>query len=133
MSGNVIVIFPIDSAIGITGIMSKRETSATKTLSKDEQGMLIKVGNVLSDSYLSSLAQFFEMNMQREDSRFISTFGGSVIDFILLKIDSDEDRMGLLIRTDFDIEATDIKGEFVLLLTSEKIQNVINKIRENSE
>jgi len=129
MTGTVIIIFPIECALALSSVLQGKPKSASTTLSEDDKGALGNMGNILSESYLNSLDQLLDMGMKREQSKIVSTFGECVIDLIMLTIDQDT-KSGLLIKTNFDIEESDIKGQFVLLLTTKKIEDVLVKIRE---
>lgn len=129
MSGTIIIIFPIDCALALSSVLQGKPKTASSTLSEEDKGVLGNMGNILSESYLASLDQLLEMGMKRGESKIVSTFGESVIDLIMLSID-EESKSGLLIKTNFDIEETDIEGQFVLLLATKKIDDVLAKIRE---
>lgn len=128
MSGTILIIYPISSALALASVLLKKESEPSKTLSDSDKGALIKMGNILCDSYLGSLGEFLEMNLTREDSKIVSTFGESVVDLVMLSIDP-ESKQGLLIKTGFDIQESNISGEFVLLLSSKKIDAVLKKVK----
>ena len=131
LSGSIVLIFPIEAALSLASAMQKTQVGSSNILSEEDQQVLRNMGNIVCDPYLTSLSQFLEMKMGREDSKVVSTFGESIIDLIMLTIDKDAES-GLLIKTGFDIEKSDIKGEFVLLLTMKKVDQVLNKIKEKS-
>ena len=51
------------------------------------------------------------------------------MDFILLNVDA-EAKQALVIKTEFNVEESDVKGEFVLLLTTKQIDSLMMKIKE---
>jgi chemotaxis protein CheC len=127
MNGTVIVIFPIESAVGLSSILQQK-TESSKTLSDEDKVALQSMGNLLSDSYLNALSDFLDMSVKREESKIVSTFGESVSDLILLSIDQ-ESTHGFLIKTNFSIENSSVNGDFVLLLTAKKIDIILEKIK----
>lgn len=128
MSGTIITMFLKESALALASAMQRRKCDPSGTLNENDQVALKKMGNILADSYLKSLGEFLGMGLKCEGSKIISTFGESIIDFIMLSIEP-ESKQGLLIKTGFDIPTSDIKGEFILLLTMKKIDDVIKKIK----
>lgn len=130
MSGNIVVVLPMESALELASVVEKVQVTQKRTLSKTDQEILRKIGDILSDSYLASLAQFFEMNIERESSRVIPTFGESVVDFIMLSINKEEKDIGLYLKTNFTIKDTDIKGEFLLLLTTKETIKIVKALQE---
>lgn len=128
MGGTIIIMFPIESALALSSILQKKEVSST-ALSQGDQEALRKMGNILSDSYLDALSEFLDISLQRMESKIVSTFGESIMDLILLSIDEDCSH-GLLIKTNFSVEKSTIQGDFILLLATKKMDNVLKKIKE---
>jgi len=120
---------PIRSALLLSAALQKKDSDSSHTLAQADKEVLANMGNLLSDSYLNSIAEFLDLHMNRENSRIVSTFGESIIDLILLSVHENSSH-GLLIKTDFKIEQTEIGGKFVLLLTTTNIDTVLNKIKE---
>lgn len=127
--GTVMIMFAIESAIQLSNILKGTPDRTEQTLSGEDQAALRNMGNVVSDSYLNALAEFLDMSMQRSESKIVSTFGENVVDLIMLSIDQ-ESNHGLLIKTDFNVEGSDIAGKFILLITTNKIDNIRQKIKE---
>jgi chemotaxis protein CheC len=132
MTGTMTIILPIDAALGLASILQRKNKSVSKILAPPDQKALKEMGDILFKSYLGSLCSFLDMDMLYEESKIVSTFGESVVDFIMLKTEEDS-KNGLMIKTDFSVAETDVAGKFVLLLTVKKMDKVLKKIKEKIE
>lgn len=126
MEGNIITILPLDSAIDITNTFLKEDKKPEDGLSEYDKALLQKVGVAIYASYLTSLAKFFGKKITFEPPNVISTFGSSIHDFLTLNMDNSENL--LLIKLGFSIEETNIKGDFLLLLSSESLIPLLSNI-----
>lgn len=127
MSGNIMMIMPIASAIDITNTFLYENKTSNDGLSDKEKQLLQRVGTAIYSSYLTSIAKFFEKKITFEPPNVISTFGSSINDFLLLQMNSSEKL--LVIKLGFDIEGSTIKGDFILLFSSESLTPLLINIR----
>lgn len=132
MPGSMVLIFSIDSALGLASTMQRTQVGSSRILSQEDQQTLRSIGNVVCGMYLTSLSQFLNMKMEIGDSKLISTFGESITDLIMLTTYKQAEK-GLLIKTDLDVEKSDIKAEFVLLLSLKNKDQIIEKIKQRNE
>lgn len=128
MSGNIMMIMPIASAIDITNTFLSENKTSNDGLSDKEKQLLQRVGTAIYSSYLTSIAKFFEKKITFEPPNVISTFGSSINDFLLLQMNSSEKL--LVIKLGFDIEGSTIKGDFILLFSSESLTPLLINIRQ---
>lgn len=128
MEGNIITILPIDSALDITNTFLMEDKKADEGLSEQDKKLLQRVGTAIYASYLTSLAKFFEKKITFEPPNVISTFGSSIQDFLILNM-GNTDKL-LLIKLGFNIEQTTIKGDFLLLFSSDSLTPLLASIRK---
>ena len=127
MEGNIITIISIDAAVNITNTFLKEDKKVEDGLSEQDKKLLQKVGTAIYASYLTSLAKFFEKKITFEPPNVISTFGSSIHEFLILNQEG-TDKL-LLIKLGFDIEETTIKGDFLLLFSSQSLLPLLANIR----
>lgn len=125
MEGNIMTLMPIDSAIKMARAFLNQDISA-KNLSEKDKLLLQKVGTAIYSSYLTSLAKFFEKNITFSPPSVISTHGNSIHEFLLLHLGETE-RI-IVIKLGFDIEDTDINGDFMLLFTYNSLLPLLSNI-----
>lgn len=128
MEGNIITIIPIESALSITNTFLLEDKKSDEGLSEQDKKLLQRVGTAIYASYLTSLAKFFETKITFEPPNVISTFGSSIQDFLVLNM-GNTDKL-LLIKLGFNIEETEIKGDFLLLFSSESLAPLLSSIRK---
>jgi chemotaxis protein CheC len=125
MQGNILTLMPIDSALSITRAFLSKDINAKNIDEKDKQ-LLQKIGTAIYSSYLTSLAKFFEKKVTFAPPSVVSTYGSSIHEFLLLHLGSDEKI--LVIKLGFDIDKTEIKGDFLLLFTYESLTPLLSNI-----
>jgi len=131
LSGTQLIIFLKKSALALTDLIQKRKTSAEK-ISKEDQMVLEKIGNILADSNLSAISELFQITVMHEKSRMISAFGESIIDFILYGIGEDT-KTALVLKTHFSVIKAKIEGEFILLLELKSVDQLIKVIEKKTK
>ena len=105
MEGNIVMLMPISAAMDITKTFIPEESYDKNKLSEQDKALLKKVGVAVYSSYLTSLARFFEKKIIFAPPNVISTFGESILDFVLLNVSGAEDV--LVIKLGFDIERSE--------------------------
>jgi len=125
--GNMVVVFSKESALLFNDLLHKRELGTTKKLGEKDQKAFIKAGDILLRSYLDTLAKFLGLGTVHVPPRFISTFGESMVDFVLLGINKKIEQT-LLLKTNINIDLK-VGGDFVLLLAIESINTFLDLIQ----
>ncbi|HIE34527.1 MAG TPA: hypothetical protein EYP86_05250 [Candidatus Altiarchaeales archaeon] len=126
--GTIVVVFPIKSALMFVDLVNKREFGTTNALSIKDRDTIREIGDILSKSYLQTFAEFLNINAEHTTPRIVSAFGESLPDFVLLNI---QEKHALLLKTEFNIPTAEkINGNFVLLLTSESIEKLLDALKE---
>jgi chemotaxis protein CheC len=129
MNGNIIMLLPLGCAMKLVREINSDNTEEIKdSLKEKDVTVLKKLGSVLYSAYLSALANFFEQNIIFQTPSIVSTFGDSIIDFILLQVGEQE--KVLLITINFTVEDTDINGNFLLLFTISSLFPLLGKLKK---
>lgn len=129
MQGNVSMILPMRSAFLLADILEKKDLGSTKAMLEEDQVAIMEASNVMFGIYLIPLGKFFDLAPLYGIPKMVSTFGESVADFALLGL-SKEIKCVLLLRTNFTVAGTDIRGDFILLLAAKGIEERLDKIKE---
>lgn len=131
MQGNVSMILPMRSAFLLADILEKKNQGSTKALLEEDREAIMEASNVMFGIYLIPLGKFFELAPLYGIPKMVSTFGESVADFVLLGIGK-EIRLVLLLRTNFTVAGTDIRGDFILLLAAKGIEKRLEEIKKEA-
>lgn len=107
--------------------LQKRELGATEILGEADKSKLCQAGEALSHTYLETLAKFLNIKVRCGKSGLVSTFGESIVDFVLLGI---KEKNVLLLETDFSIPKDSIKGSFIFLLAVKSIDKFLKAIEK---
>lgn len=127
VSGTIVVVFPVKSARLLVDVLNRDPPGTCEVLKIKDRNNIRKVGEILSTAYLETLAEFLGINAVHEDPRIVSAFGESLPDFVLLNITGD---YALLLKTIFQVPSTEeLEGNFVLLLTAESIEKLLQIIK----
>ena len=130
VSGTMLLVFPTKDAMTLVDVLSKKKVGMTKTLNAVGQEKLKQAGKTLSFSYLRTIKDFLGLNFRSAPTRIISTFGESLTDFVLLGVEED---YALLLKTQFSIDGTNVKGDFILLLAIDSLSIVSEALRKKIE
>ena len=127
VSGTIVVVFPIQSARMLIDVLNKQPIGTCDVLNEDDRTKIKVVGEILSSAYLQTLVDFLGLKATHDKPRIVSAFGESLPDFVLLNVRGDR---ALLLKTIFNVPSTkDLEGNFVLLLTAESIEKILETIK----
>jgi len=129
MSGHVVIMFAADNVEALSNLLRGKAQKAGSSMSDKE--FLIEIGSILANSYTYALNQFLTLDIKCGKTNLIATSGESVIDIIypeLRKVVS----AALLITTNFQIEKSNLQGNFALLLAIPSMESLLGKIRSMS-
>ena len=86
-----------------------------------------KIGNILSSSYLSALADFTGLRLNHSVPALAIDMAGAIVDVILIEISKRGD-YALLIETEFVEEENKIKGYFMLIPDTGSLEIILQAI-----
>lgn len=117
--GNMFFFLGLDEAKRLVeSMLGKSGISEGEFFSEMELSAIQEVGNILSGSYLSALADFTKLNLQPSVPALAIDMAAAILSYGLIEIGKAGD-YALVIDTSFldenKTETTNIKGQFVLL------------------
>lgn len=127
ISGNLLMLLPVNSARGLVNIFNTSKNKDTSNLTETDKEILSKIGTALYSSYLTSISKFFRQKITFDTPKIVASYGDSLKDFILLQIGSKEKVM--LIKVSFNVETTEISGDFNLLFTMQSLESILKRIK----
>ncbi|MBR9675594.1 hypothetical protein GOV05_01145 [Candidatus Woesearchaeota archaeon] len=131
MEGKTFTIIPTKSALNITWTFAPEHKRKGGELDDTDKRLMQKVGIAIYSSYLSSFAKFFQKKITFDPPNVISTYGRTLQDYMLLHFEGFSEFMVIKVR--FDIKNSDIKGEFILLFTTDSVSSLLyNRTASNS-
>lgn len=122
--GNILILFPKESALSLVTDLLKREASGSAILQDLEASALKEVGNILASAYLNAISQMLKMVLIPSVPGLAYDMAGAVLDYILIEL-SQEGEVAMLIETEF-VSETSIKGHFFLLPDPESLRLILN-------
>ena len=127
--GGVLVLYRKQTALILVDLMLGRTMGTTKRLAEEDISAFIEMSNILNNTYLTALANFFNAKFEPGTPKVVLD-----IDYLLnefTKEAPEEIRYALIIGTRFTIEKEKkVEGEFILLLdtsTLEKLLKILNE------
>jgi len=131
VKGNVITILEKKNALFLVDILQRKTLGTTKILGKQEQKLIKETGKTLLTFYLNAFSDFLKIKTIQTKPKFVSTFGESIMDFVLIGIHEKLEHL-LLFKTDFGVEKR-FEGNFILLLAIESIDILLKAIKKKLE
>ncbi|MBU0615200.1 MAG: chemotaxis protein CheC [Nanoarchaeota archaeon] len=124
ISGAMITAMPVESAVNLSNLVSKKKNKVLKTKDKET---LLKIGQLLIKSYLQEMAHFLKLKVRHSRPKLISAFGSSIPGLMASNIKNKE---VILLKIRFNIPTTEIKGDFILLLGTDNLDNLVSAIKD---
>lgn len=117
LTGHILFVMTIDDALKIMKILlGDMAPSREQILDMDElaASAMGEIGNILSSSYLSALADFTGLHLNHSVPSIAVDMAGAIVDIVLIEISQHSD-YALLIETVFVEEEDRITGYFMLI------------------
>lgn len=128
IQGAVSMILPIQSAFLLADVLRKKDPGSTKALLEEDREVIMEAANVMFGIYLIQLGKFFNLAPLYGIPRVVSTFGDSLPDFVLLGLGKGI-KYVLLLRTNFTVPGTDIRGDFIMLFAAKAIEKRLEGVK----
>ncbi len=121
--GNLFFILKFDSAKKLLRNLVGIEALEGEEYSEMELSALNEIGNILAGSYLSSLADFTQLNMQPTVPSLAIDMAGAILSYGLLQFGQMGDQ-ALLIDTKFLDGSDEVEGHFFLIPDPESFERI---------
>lgn len=112
--GDLIVIFPKESATTMVGILLHQSASEVDIFTEMAQSALREVGNILASAYLSALGSMLNLSLIPSTPSVTFDMLGAAIDAALVDIGRSGDK-ALMVETEMFIQNEELKGSFFLM------------------
>lgn len=113
-NGNMLFIYPIESAERMVGLLLQQELKGEELFSELALSALKEVGNILASAYLSALGTMLNINLICSTPSISYDMAGAIIDYTLIELCSSEDK-ALVVETEFFLRGDEVKGNFFLI------------------
>jgi len=113
-SGNMLFIYPIESAERMVSLLLQQDLKGEELFSELALSALKEVGNILASAYLSALGTMLNINLICSTPSISYDMAGAIIDYTLIELCSSEDK-ALLVETEFFLRGDEVKGNFFLI------------------
>lgn len=130
VTGHILFVMSIDDALKIMRILLGDLTpTREQVLEMDEiaRSAMEEIGNILSSSYLSALADFTGLRLNHSVPALAIDMAGAIVDVVLIEISRKGD-YALLIETEFVEEENRIKGYFMLIPDTGSLEIILHSI-----
>jgi chemotaxis protein CheC len=135
--GNIMLVYPQQSAINVADFLAKRELGVTNQLSELDKSALKESGNIIAGAFLSAISNYLQINMVETIPDMASDMLKATVDFVLARFAKRETSEAVAFEIDFEMGTTaaaadKIKAYFVLLLDVESAEKVLSSLKEIS-
>ena len=113
-NGNMLFIYPIESAERMVSLLLQKDLSGEELFSEMALSALKEVGNILASAYLSALGTMLSINLICSTPSISYDMAGAIIDYTLIELCSSEDK-ALVVETEFFLRGDEVKGNFFLI------------------
>ena len=113
-SGNMLLIYPIESAERMVSLLLQQDLKGEELFSEMALSALKEVGNILASAYLSALGTMLNINLICSTPSISYDMAGAIIDYTLIELCSSEDK-ALVVETEFFLRGDEVKGNFFLI------------------
>nr|WP_270878629.1 chemotaxis protein CheC [Paenibacillus aestuarii] len=125
--GNMFFIIHLESAKNMLRDLIGLNVQDDETYSELELSALNEIGNILAGSYLSSLADFTQLNMQPTVPSLAIDMAGAILSYGLLQFGQMGDQ-ALLIDTKFLEGENEVQGHFFLIPDPESFEKIFSAL-----
>lgn len=129
IQGSLLTLFPKKSGCLMTDLLEKNKSGTTKIFQPKEQEQIKDLGKRVSQSFLDTFGRFLGFQAKIEVVSFVSTFGESIADFVLMNIGSQPKEAILLKKVSFNVEESNIKGRFIVIMATGSISTLLGHIK----
>jgi chemotaxis protein CheC len=135
VNGNIMLVYPQQSAINVADFLSKRELGTTAQLDKLDKSALKESGNIISGAFLSAISNYLSINMIESIPDVATGMLKATIDSVLSRFVLRESSEAVAFEIDFEMGTAEalsinkIKAYFVLLLDVDSTDRVLQSLK----
>ncbi len=128
INGASLLIFPKESAFEMSDLLLKRNSGTTRRLSELDKSALKEVGNIISGSYFSILANMLQIKIVEDVPIFSFDMFGAIVSEIITKFVQKADK-ALVIEVLFTSKSKKVKGYYLLLFELEQFDAILGSLK----
>jgi chemotaxis protein CheC len=137
VNGNILLIYPQQSAINVADFLAKRPLGATTKLDELDKSAIKESGNIIAGSFLSAISNYLSINMVESIPDVATDMLKATIDFVLTQFAKNEPSETVAFEVDFEMSTAAVAGEkiksyFILLLDIQSTENVMGSLKKIS-
>jgi chemotaxis protein CheC len=140
VDGNVMLVYPMRSAVNVADLLAKRELGATAQLSELDKSAIKESGNIIAGSFLSAISNYLSINMVESIPDIATDMIKATLDFVLARFAENEPSEAVAFEIDFEMgtkaEKTKIKhrikAHLIVLLSEESAEKVLEALKRIS-
>jgi chemotaxis protein CheC len=138
VDGNIMLIYPQQSAINVADLLARRDLGQTSVLSELDKSALKESGNIISGSFLSAISDYLSINMVESIPDVATDMLKATMDFVLSRFATKDVSEAVAFEIDFEMgtntgkEIERIRAYFVVLLDVESATKVLGSLKEIS-
>jgi len=125
--GKMMLLLSVDDSLALIRLLMNIERPNDDPLNELEQSALREVGNIITSSYLNSLAGFTNMKIIPTVPMLSIDMAGALLNFALMEQALEGDDV-LVIQTRFKVEGREINGLFLFLPSQASLDGVFQRL-----
>lgn len=114
--GHLLIAFPVDDAHLLIELMMPGQNLNLMADPKDEMAYsaIQEIGNILSSSYLRSLAEMTQLNILPTVPAVAVDYAGSIVGYVVTSLEEVTEKL-VVVKTNFDIGGKSIVGHCIFI------------------
>lgn len=129
LSGGMLAVFPMVTALVLVDMLMGRPFGSTETLSEMDSSALVEVGNILTSTFLSATSDFLDLSVFPSPPQLACDMAGSLLQFLVIELGEHADN-AILFQTNLSMSPTKVTGHLFLCIDPTSLDTVFTKIKE---
>ena len=126
--GRSMLLFPRDGALNLANILMKKAPGLTTFLSEMEYSALKEAGNILTGSFINSLAAFLGLTLMPTVPQLAYDMVGPILATLATEFGEETDHL-FCIQTEFSETTAAVSGRFLIVFDSRSLGVIVKRIR----
>jgi chemotaxis protein CheC len=126
--GNLLLIFPRDSAQNLNALLTGQPATSELILSEIHASALKEVANILAGAYLGAMGNLLGLSLIPSVPSLAFDMAGAIVDYILIELGQESD-LTLVVETEFFGMGSTIRGHFFLLPDPNSLKLILEASR----
>lgn len=129
LRGNTLFVFPEETADSlIKSLIANFSIENTAELDEIGKSALMELGNILTNSFLNSVAQMLDIKVLLSVPHYALDMLGAVIDLLLIEIAQVAEQV-LLVKTEISLSEKKFSGSHLIFFDIFSVEKIFDKLR----